>query len=228
MGYLRLTIPLLVLFAASAATAASSPVALPKSEIPWQRSSAENNSVSTSGPSLLSVELLVSSWAPRSANIQSWREAPDFTRSAVPYLQVGYALPIRETLDKSLPITIRAGIGFMRLSRAESLDFGVYSQQAEQSLYVTTLRLEADISSAMLNWKHFSPYLGLIAMPTLALAGQTAISRGTTDAGVPVGLALGANIRAFGADLAPAMFASFRSAGDIDLSGAGAEVALRL
>ena len=154
-------------------------------------SSAQLNSPVTSEKSTTRrLELAASSWSPNNFQSPSNVAATAFQSSVVPGLSVTYLAPLQNY--RWAEVDWKAGIGYLGMTRQSPLPIG--AQIENQSLYLFSGNIGADLKPTQMKFKECSPYLGASLMPTIVVTNQAIQSDGTTTFGVPFQASLGATI----------------------------------
>ena len=146
----------------------------------------------TSGekPITRKLELSVSSWAPSSFQSPSNITATNFQSSVVPGLSLTYLATLKNY--RWADIDWKAGVGYVGMSRESTLPIGSLTEN--QSLYLFSGNIGADLKPAKLRMKEFSPYVGASLMPTFAVTNQAVQNEGASTFGVPYQFAIGTTI----------------------------------
>jgi hypothetical protein len=174
-----------------------------------------------------SIEMGVSSWAPKNLAISSSISNPNGFGTQVPELDFAFITPIK--LRSSENFNWKFGFGLMSLTRGGDLNVGGQTFSDEQTAYLASLKLGAEYLPKQFANKNFSPFASLALVPTLVTTSRSDLDEGTSQFGVPVELQAGALVHLIkAADLTVGFDGVLGKASSSNLSGVGVNAGVRV
>jgi hypothetical protein len=174
-----------------------------------------------------SLEMGVSSWAPKNLAISSSIANPNGFGTQVPELDFSFITPIH--LRSSENFNWKFGLGLMSLTRNGDLNVGGQTVSDQQTAYLASLKLGAEYLPKQFANKNFSPFASLALVPTLVTTSRSDLDEGTSQFGVPVELQVGTLVHLVkAADLTVGFDGVLGKASSSNLSGVGVNAGVRV
>jgi hypothetical protein len=175
----------------------------------------------------ISMQLDVSSWAPKNLAIPSSVANPNAFGTQVPELELAFITPMR--LGSSSNFNWKFGLGLMSLTRDENLSVGGQTLNDQQTAYLASLKVGAEYLPQQFVSKTLSPYASFALVPTFITTSRSTPDEGASQFGVPVELQAGALVHLIkAADLNVGVDGVLGKAASSNLGGVGVNAGVRV
>jgi hypothetical protein len=174
-----------------------------------------------------SLEVGVSSWAPKNLAVTSSSANPSAFGTQVPEMAFNFLAPMN--LKKSDNFSWKFGVGLMTLDRDDTVNVGGQNFQDQQTAYLVSLKLGTEYLPKQFASKTFSPYASLSLDPTFVTTSRSTLDDGSSQFGVPVEFQTGALVHLMKAtDLNIGFDGVLGKASSSNLSGVGVNAGVRV